>query len=109
MSRYLKVCAAFLMLTFPLGGCGYREGVLVKEPVSYLWFTGNIEQAYARIDDKEPFEISGLSRTEGSSGSLIYYQIAPGKHRITVEKARTLVVDRILYIGNGTIQEIQLP
>ncbi len=82
-------------------GCGYREGTLVKDPVSYLWFTGNITQANVIIDDKKPFELT----KEG----LVYYQITPGTHRIIVKKGEEVVVDRVLIIGNETTKEIQIP
>ncbi len=86
---------------FNFAGCGYREGTLVKDPVSYLWFTGDIAQANVIIDDKKPFELT----KEG----LVYYQIPPGTHRIIVKKGEVVVVDRILIIGNETTKEIQIP
>jgi hypothetical protein len=96
ISRILLLVLAFCHFA----GCGYKEGTLVKDPVSYLWFTGNITQANVIIDDKKPFELT----KEG----LVYYQIPPGKHRIIVKKGEEVIVDRILIIGNETTKEIQI-
>jgi len=111
---------AIATVIFFLSGCGYKEGVLVKEPVSYLWFTGNIQEASARIDGQEPFEIKmalDVNQTSSSnadanqkySSSIKYYSLSPGKHRVVVEKNGQIVADRVLFLGNGNIQEIQVP
>ncbi len=97
IQNFLLVILAF----FHLVGCGYKEGTLVKDSVSYLWFTGNIAQANVTIDDRKPFEL-------GKEG-LVHYQIPPGKHRIIVKKGGEVVVDRILIIGNEITKEIQIP
>jgi hypothetical protein len=101
MVRKIQKTLLVILVCLHLAGCGYREGTLVKDPVSYLWFTGNISQANVIIDDKKPFELE----KEG----LVYYQIPPGKHRIIVKKGGGVVVDRILIIGNEITQEIKIP
>jgi hypothetical protein len=106
----MKILLPLFLFLFCISGCGYKEGVLIKEPVSYLWFTGNVQQAFVKIDGKEPFEIGRWAAEQRSSeGNLVYYQIPPGKHRIIVEKNGKVVVDRILFVGNENIQEIQIP
>jgi hypothetical protein len=106
LNRYARYLIA-LVLACVITGCGYREGVIQKDPIAYLWFTGNIEQALISLDDKEPFS---LSRAEGTQeGSLTYYQVPPGKHRIVVKKGSEVVVDRIFIVADGTIKEIQIP
>ena len=100
--RIGKILLVMIALCY-LSGCGYKEGVLVKDPVSYLWFTGNVAQATVMIDDQKSFAID-----KGKEG-LVYYQIPPGTHRIIVKKDGAVVVDRVLLIGNGTIKEIQIP
>jgi hypothetical protein len=108
--QILKIVLLLFLFLFCFSGCGYKEGVLIKEPVSYLWFTGNVQQAFVKIDEKEPFEIGRwVAEQKSSEGKLIYYQIPPGKHRVIVEKNGKVVVDRILFVGNETIQEIQIP
>lgn len=106
LNRYAKYVLAFIVACF-LTGCGYREGVIQKDPIAYLWFTGNTEQALVSLDDKEPFV---LNRTEGTQEeNLTYYQVPPGKHRIVVKKGSEIVVDRVLIIGDGSIKEIRIP
>jgi hypothetical protein len=95
--------------SFLISGCGYKEGVLVKEPVSYLWFTGNVQQAIVKIDNGEPFDLSRAAAVQGEKEGKVYYQVPPGKHRVVVEKNGLRLVDRNLYIGDGNIQEIQIP
>jgi hypothetical protein len=92
-----------------LSACGYREGVLVKEPVSYFWFTGDVREAVVKIDDKEPFVLTKAAALQESGEGKAYYQISPGKHRVLVEKGGQKVVDKVFYVGEGTIQEIQIP
>ncbi len=103
----LAVAVGITWLAAP--GCGYKEGILVKEPVSYLWFTGNVEQAFVRIDGGAPFDLARAAEAQEMKQGKIYYQIPPGKHRVIVEKNGVRLVDRNLYIGDGNIQEIQIP
>lgn len=98
IQRILLIVGLFFL---QISGCGYKEGTLVKDPVSYLWFTGNITEAIVFVDDKKPFEL-------GKEG-LVYHQIPPGQHRIIVKKGQEVVVDRILIIGNEITKEIQIP
>lgn len=111
-TKILKAFLVFAVLCW-FAGCGYREGVLIKEPVSYLYFTGNTENAFVSIDDKEGFSLSKATLSQdaggGQAGKPTYYQVPPGKHRIAVRIGGELVVDRVLIIGNGTTQEIRIP
>ena len=111
ISHLLKILLVISigMAWLALPGCGYKEGVLVKEPVSYLWFTGNVQQAFVKIDDKEPFDLSRATAVQEGKEGKVYYQIPPGRHRVIVEKNGLRLVDRNLYIGDGNIQEIQIP
>lgn len=106
LSRYAKYFLVFIVVCFVIG-CGYKEGVIQKDPVAYLWFTGSAEQASVFLDDKEPFV---LNKSGGSQeGNLTYYQVPPGKHRIVVKKGSEVVVDRIVIVGDGAIKEILVP
>ena len=107
-----RILSGILILFFGvacLAGCGYQEGVLVKEPASYFWFTGNFQEAWVKIDDKEPFAPGKSGTAPGSGEGKVYYQISPGKHRVIVERGGQKVVDKVFYVGDGTIQEIQIP
>lgn len=91
----------FLILSVAFVGCGYTEGIVQKSPKSYLWFTGKTQNAFAFIDDREPFEVDNRKTT--------HFQIAPGKHKIIVKKNDQIVVNRVLLIGDGMTKEIQVP
>jgi hypothetical protein len=106
LSRYAKYLLAFILACF-VTGCGYKEGVIQKDSVAYLWFTGNTEQSLVFLDGKEPF---ALNQTGGSEkGKPTYYQVPPGKHRVVVKKGNEVVVDRVLIVGDGIIKEILVP
>jgi len=106
ISRYMEYLLV-LILAFFVTGCGYKEGVIQKDPVAYLWFTGSAEQASVFLDDKEPFVLNKGGRSQ--EGNLTYYQVPPGKHRIVVKKGSEVVVDRIVIVGDGAIKEILIP
>ena len=97
-------------------GCGLKEGVIQKEPKSFLWFTGNTRDAVVYIDDLNPIilnEISmSVSDADGNNtkkSSQVHYQISPGKHTIVVKKSGAEVVNRSILIGDGITKEIQIP
>lgn len=102
ISSYSKYLLVFVLALF-VTGCGYKEGVVQRDSVAHLWFTGSAEQAYVFLDDKEPFVLNS------SEGKLSYYQVTPGKHRIVVKKGTEVVVDRIIIVAEGAIKEIQIP
>lgn len=101
---YQKCVYLGLVILSLCGGCGLKEGVVQKEPKSYLWFTGNTPKATVYIDDLNPIILN-----ENRGSDKIHYEISPGKHRIIVEKMGKEVVNRIVFLGNGIIKEIKIP
>ena len=103
----------FLML---FGGCGLKEGVVQKEPKSFLWFTGNTQNAIVYIDNINPITLSewsshphdesGVSRKRNSQ---FHYELSPGKHTIIVKNDGVVVVNRNILLGSGITKEIQIP
>jgi len=114
MKRTATALAAALVFVL-LTGCGYKEGMLQDEPVSYLRFTGASQGAVVSIDDLEPFELgkadSSADARNNSSGATgpIHYRVEPGKHRITVRKNGQVVVARIILLDNGVTREVRIP
>lgn len=96
-------------------GCGLKEGVVQKEAKSYLWFTGNTEDALVYIDELDPIELGKNYYIDSETGEKIekkkeiHYELAPGKHRIVVKKMGTKIVNRIVLLGSGIIKEIEIP
>jgi len=101
---------AFLATT----GCGYREVVRQPDTQSYIWFSGNTNEAVALIDDNEPIKIDPAYYTNSSGEKLncdgkTLYEIKPGKHEVIVKKNDKIVVHRILIIGSGATKEVRVP
>ena len=96
-------------------GCGLKEGVVQKEAKSYLWFTGNTEDALVYIDDLDPIELGKNYYIDSETGEKIeknkeiHYELTPGKHRVIVKKMGTKIVNRIVLLGSGIIKEIEIP
>lgn len=107
----------FLLLLFGvlfIVSCGYKEGIIQKSDKSYLKFTGNWENATVQIDDIQPFILkSYFTNTEGQKHKVRQdnklYQLFPGKHIIKVYRNGNLVVNRILFLDNNVIKEVQIP
>ena len=101
-----KTVCLFLMacLFLLLGACGYKEGIVQTSPGSYIKFTGNTLNAFAAIDGGMPFPVNSA----GDNGKVLLYRVSPGKHRITVERNNSVVLDREVLIGNGMTKEINL-
>lgn len=80
----------------------YSSGSTTAEPVSYLYFTGNIENAEVSIDDDPTFIVT-------KSGVKQQYKVTPGKHTIVVSRQGNIVVKRSVLLGDGHEKEIQIP
>lgn len=80
----------------------YSSGSITTEPVSYLYFTGNIEGAEVSIDGAPVFIVT-------KSGAKQQYKVTPGKHTIVVSKQGTVIVNRSVLLGDGHEKEIQIP
>ena len=93
-------------------GCGYREGIIQPAQKSYLWFTGNIDNAVAYVDDNAPFSLQcSLANKEDckSNSSLVHYQLSPGKHNVVIKRNDKIVANRVLMLGEGMTTEIDIP
>lgn len=113
---YKKIIYFGVAILLLCGGCGLKEGVVQKESKSFLWFTGNIENAIVYIDDLSPIILNDGYVGTGADGgnntrnyNEIHYEISPGKHTVVVKKAGKEVVNRIILLENGIIKEIQIP
>tara|TARA_R110001583_G_scaffold3812_4_gene23278 strand:+ start:1176 stop:1490 length:315 start_codon:yes stop_codon:yes gene_type:complete len=80
----------------------YSSGSTIAEPVSYLYFTGNIEGAEVSIDDAPVFLVT-------KSGVKQQYKVTPGKHIIVVSKQGKVIAKRSLLLGDGHEKEINIP
>lgn len=110
---YQKIIYLGLVILLLCVGCGLKEGVVQKEPKSYLWFTGNTKNAIVYIDDLSPIILNESHASEGDynkeKSDKIHYEISPGKHSIIVKKMGEEVVNRIVFLGDGITKEIKIP
>lgn len=79
-------------------GCGYKEGVKTEEKKSFLYFSGNTDDVTVSVDSAEPFRVK-----EGINNQ---YKVTSGKHTVRVYRGDTLVVERDVYLGDGSAVEI---
>ena len=113
---YQKIIYLGLVILLLCTGCGLKEGVVQKEPKSFLWFTGNTQNAIVYIDDLSPIILNESHVSAGVEGDYnkeksdkIHYEISPGKHSIIVKKMGEEVVNRIVFLGDGITKEIKIP
>ena len=113
---YRKVFYLIFFLLILCGGCGLKEGVVQKEPMSFLWFSGNTQNAIAYIDDLAPIilselrnSVSGEDENSTNKSGQVHYEISPGKHTIVVKKSGEEVVNRKVLLGQGITKEIKIP
>jgi hypothetical protein len=107
MKKALLIAGACLVLS----ACGYQEGIIQKAEMSYLKFTGNWPNANVQIDTMQPFELRPpvSSNDPKASPDNTLYQVSPGRHRITVTRGGSVVVDRVVILENHATMEVQIP
>ncbi len=96
------IVAVLLSFTSACSYNTYSSGQSTAEPVSYLYFTGNIVGASVVIDDAAAFVVT-------QAGSKNQYKVTPGKHVITITKGGNVVVKRSVLLGDGHEKEINIP
>ena len=99
---YNKIICLSLVLFGICYGCGLKEGVIQNEAKSYIYFTGDTQNAVAYIDDLDPINLN-------SSSNDVHFEISSGKHNIIVKKSGKEVVNRTLLLGSGITREIRIP
>ena len=94
-----------------LSACGYQEGAIQRAERSYLKFTGNWPNAIVQVDSMQPFELKSPASSSDPKASPdnTLYQLSPGKHRVTVTRGGSVVVDRVLILENQVTMEVQIP
>lgn len=113
--RAIFIVGAAVMIAGCLNGCGYVEGVVQKSEKSFLWFTGNTENAVVYIDNKEFTRLTASYAIDEKTGEKtrkegqVHYQLEPGKHEIRIERDGKVLVNRVLILGNQMTKEINIP
>ncbi len=105
---FLTFLSIILIMVF-LSGCGYREGTLQKSDKSYLWFTGNTENAVVFMDNKEFVRLDVNADRRDQIDVPIHYQIEPGKHEIRIERDGKVILNRVMILGSQMTREVEVP
>jgi hypothetical protein len=79
----------------------YQEGSILKANKGYIRFVGNFEGVTVKIDDSNSVKISGKPP--------LLYEINPGKHTVNVYKDGKLIIQRIIFIDNQIMTEVEIP
>jgi len=95
-----------LLLTL-LFGCSHSETITQVDDVSTLVFTGNYGGTEVTIDGGQHLSLDSLD--SDGSGKKRAFKISPGKHRITITKGGTTVVDRIMLLTSQMATEVNVP
>lgn len=104
-----RILSCLSLLSLLVVSCGYYEGVIQPVSKSFVVFVGNADGAVAVIDDAITVDIEKESQNTGEAGKTILFQLSPGKHKIIVKRAGTVIVDRVVIIADGSTKEIQIP
>ncbi len=99
--RTITTTFAAMLLLF-ITACGYHEGVLQRDEVSYLTFSGNRQNTTVHVDGRAPMDLQ-------NPAEKTLYKVAPGRYGIKIYRDGNLVVDRILILDNGVTTEVIIP
>ena len=111
-----KLIVILVLLSIPpfFYNCGFREGVIQTDKQSYIWFSGNTENAIASIDNATVFKIEQNYYVDNQGNKInksgkALYEVKPGKHEIVVKRDNEIIVNRILMISAGATKEVKVP
>ena len=98
LTRTLALTAAVLSL---ITGCAQQTGSLTKARASFLVFVGDTTSAKVTINDRA-FDLT-------KNNAKNYFEVAPGVHRVKVEKRGQVVVDREILLSDHQTMEVSIP
>ena len=98
----IKVLLTFIACQTLLTGCGgYKTGIVSEAQQSYLFFNAEAQGAEYSIDGSSWYKIEKTGENE-------LYPTLPGKHRIKVRKGESVIVDRMVLLGDSMSKEIKV-
>jgi len=96
--RTFALMAAVLAL---VAGCAQQTGSITKASASFLVFVGDTANAKVSVDGR------GFDLTKNNTKN--HFEIAPGVHRLKVEKQGQVVVDREILLSDQQTMEVSIP
>lgn len=114
MRKSLLFVVVLLTMLFCLSACGFKEGVVMPDKKSYLWFSGKSDGVTVTIDEQTSFDLSPgyYVDSEGnkkSKATPVHYEVDPGKHTIKLMRNGQVILERTLLLGNRMTAEIEIP
>ncbi len=114
MKKSISLVVALLVLAFCISACGFKEGVVMPDNKSYLWFSGKSDDVTVTIDDQPSFDLSPSYYVDSqgnkkSKTTPVHYEVDPGKHTIKLMRNGQAILERTLLLGNRMTTEIQIP
>lgn len=114
MRKSLSIFVALFVLALCMSACGFKEGGVMPDKKSYLWFSGKSDGVTMMVDDQPPFDLgpSYYVDSQGNNKSKttpVHYEIDPGKHTIKLMRNGQLILERTLLLGNHMTTEIEIP
>lgn len=114
MKKSLSLVVALLVLALCITACGFKEGVVMPDKKSYLWFSGKSDGVAVTIDDQSPFDLSPSYYVDSQGNKKakttpVHYEVDPGKHTIKLIRNGQLILERTLLLGNRMTTEIEIP
>jgi hypothetical protein len=98
----IKILLTFIASLYLLTGCGgYKTGVVLEAQKSYLFFNAAAQGAEYSVDGSSWYKIQKTGENE-------LYPTLPGKHRIKVRKGESVIVDKMVLLGDSMSKEIKV-
>lgn len=114
MRKSLSIFVALFVLAFCMSACGFKEGVVMPDKKSYLWFAGKSDGVTMMIDDQPPFDLGSSYHVDSqgnnkSKATPVHFEVDPGTHTIKLMRNGQLILERTLLLGNHMATEIEIP
>jgi hypothetical protein len=96
----MKYFFLFCATAFIMSCGGYKTATIQKSEQAFIQFTGTYDTLMVVIDGGKDVMHTDKSKV---------FQVSPGNHQVKVYKKDMLVVDRVIFIGNGNTMEVEVP
>ncbi len=99
---FKRSCLLFLSLAVWLSACSSSSGTLSRAPIGFVELSNVSRPLTVVVDDQNELEVPAQRKPAT-------LQIAPGKHRVRIWSDGTLIVDRVVLVGDQQTLQIQIP
>lgn len=100
MNPFRLFLAGLVALT--MTSCAMKETTTLVEDTAYLVFHNAERGMVFQLDGGSPQSLL-------TSPGEVRYEIAPGKHTLTVSDDGTVLLERVFFLSTGQVFEISIP